>query len=73
MAKACRTGGLLAAVRGLHKYMMTWWRGKQSRLELRGSGSTTSSLLLSLSEPQFLIRKMGLISCPACLPMVVSK
>lgn len=62
-------GGLLAAVRGLHNKCMTaWWRGRRPRLELRGSGPTASSLALSLSEPQFLIGKMGLVACPAYLP-----
>lgn len=69
MAGASCTEGVLGAKRGLHnRCTPAWWRGRGSRLELRGSGPTASSLALSLSEPRFLLRKMGLIVCPACLP-----
>ena len=62
-------GGVLAAVSGLHnRCTMAWWRGRRPRLESRSSGPTTSSPALSLSDPQFLIYKMGLITFPVRLP-----
>lgn len=61
-------GGVLA-MSGLHNRCTTaWWRARRPRLELRSSGPTPSSLAPSLSEPQFLIFKMGLITCPVRLP-----